>query len=170
MSEIITQDPTAESADETVILTPIEEVQRSNRFSRFVVQPVLIGMMVASLAGAFLSILHAASGRLPWLWMFLPILIFSFEGVYTTIWLTRPDQRLLNKTLYRAAEVLTILITVRVYSWALTNSWPTFDDLETYLRTPSEIFADPFFLAQPPFCLCRGGGDWSWRKRFSTWR
>ncbi len=158
MSEIITQDPTPETADDEAILTPIEEVQRSNRFSRFVVQPMLIGIMVASIAGAFLSILNSASGRLPWLWMFLPILIFSLEGVYTTIWLTRPDQRLLNKTLYRAAEVLLIVVTVRIYSWWLTNSWPTVADLEVYLRTPSEIFADPFFFASAAILFMA----WGW--------
>ncbi len=158
MTEEIPPEAALEATPQADLIDPLEEVQRSNRFSRFAVQPLLISLMVSALAGAFLSILNSASSRLPWLWISLPVLIFAIEGVYTTIWITRPDQRLLNKSLYRAAEVLLIVVSLRIYTWWLTSSWPDLTDLENYLRTPSDIFADPFFFGSAAILFMA----WGW--------
>lgn len=139
-------------------LEPIDEVSRSVHFSRFVVQPILISLMISSVLGALLAVINLVAIRIPWLWIYPIVLFVTLEGVYTTLWIDRPGQRLLNKTSYRLAESLIILVAIRLITWLLANSWPDADTLLSYLRSPGDIIAEPFFLGSAAFCFLA----WAW--------
>ena len=161
--------PTADTDIEPVdeIESP-EEMTQENRFSRYFIQPVLISLMVTALLGALFSLIDIGVGRFQWRWILIPTFLATLEGVFTAIWLARPDQRLLNKTLYRAAEVLLITVGLRIFTWAITNSWPQFSNLEAYLREPGLLFSDPYFFGSLIIVLIGWGWALSMSEGFQT--
>ena len=136
---------------------PESEVIKVNYRSRYVVQPILITLMVSAAAGAFLSAI-AVGSTMPWLAIIFPVFAMVLEGIFTAIWMSKPEQRLLNKPLYRGAEILLIIIVLRVYTWALIGNWPEAGSLIGYLRDPLSIFGDPFFILALVLVLI----SWSW--------
>ena len=136
---------------------PESEIVKVNYRSRYVVQPILIALMVTAVSGAFFSVL-AVGTTTPWLAMIVPVFAMTLEGIYTAIWMSKPEQRLLNKPLYRGAEFLLIIIAVRMYTWLLAGNWPELEAFFDYLRDPILLFADPFFIwSFVTIVIC-----WSW--------
>ncbi len=119
----------------------------TNAWSRTVAQPFLIAAMTSALAAGPLVVLQVAAPVVSWQ-AFIPFIFFvALEGVYTAVWLARPNQRVLNKTAYRVAEFVVIAIIVRLLAWWISGVWPTLADWETYLFEPFRFFFEPFFLA-----------------------
>jgi hypothetical protein len=77
--------------------------------------------------------------------LIVPAIVFSVEAVITTVWLNHPDRRHTDKTAYRLAELVVLLVTVRFYTWGASGSWPQFALLRNYLNTPLDLLSDPFF-------------------------
>lgn len=124
-------------------LTP-EEKDRAlpyvtNRWSRRIVQPLLISGMVTAFYTAFFVIAQIFVPDQPVMWLVPLVLLATLEGIYTMLWLHQPDQRRLNRLAYRGAEVMLIFLVVRVYTWVLFNTWPDFTRILDYLRSPGLI-------------------------------
>lgn len=117
-----------------------------NRYSRTVIQPLLITLMATSLVTTMLTVLQIGADEWPWMWIVVPCIVVCLEGIYTTMWLHQPEQRGFNRGLYRAAEIFVIVLMTRLLAWALTGSWPTSADWYSYLREPLLILWDFFFL------------------------
>jgi hypothetical protein len=57
----------------------------------------------------------------------------------------RPAQRLVSKTAFNLAQLLLILVIVRVLTWPLTGNWPTAATLRGWILEPWS-FLDGFFI------------------------
>ncbi len=117
----------------------------TNKWSRTVVQPLLISVLIAALLSTVLVFAELITD-INWL-PFSPFLFFvCLEGCYTTLWLQQPERRLLNHTAYRAAEVLLLALLLRVFAWTVTGSWPHLADIPEILRLPQTVFLDVPFI------------------------
>lgn len=135
------------------------EVIRLNRFSRYFVQPFLITALVSALGGAVISLVALGSEQLlAWGVFRFVLACLVLEGVYTTIWLKQPQQRPMNKQVYRAAEIIFMVVVLRLLTWGLVGNWPTWGNVSSYLRTPIESFLDPVFT----LVLFVNIGCWAW--------
>ena len=118
----------------------------TNRWSRTIAQPFLIATMMAALFAGPLIVLQIVIPATPWRSLIAINFLIALEGIYTTIWLTRPRQRGLNRLAYRSAEFLIIALLLRLLAWTLTNDWPDLDAWQTFLFEPLAFFNDGFFL------------------------
>ncbi|MFT5193577.1 MAG: hypothetical protein ACI9EW_002981 [Cellvibrionaceae bacterium] len=139
---------TEESKSETV---------QVNHHSRYVIQPILITMMVTAVGSAVLSLI-AVGSSIPWHATIIPIFIMTLEGIFTAIWLSRPEQRHLSQPLYRGTEMLLMAIILRFFTWQLQGNWPQAAALVDYLREPFTLFGDPFYLVSLAIVF----GTWGW--------
>lgn len=82
----------------------------------------------------------------PWS-LLLPLLAFvAMEGMLTTQWLTRPQQRQLDRFQYRIAEGVFLALVVRLLTWAITDTPLTADTLYLYWQTPFAFLDLPFVV------------------------
>lgn len=118
----------------------------TNKWSRTVIQPILIALMVAALFSAVLVLTEHVLERGGWLVLGWFITFAAFEGCFTTLWLQKPERRLLNHTAYRASEILFLLILLRLFTWVTVGHLPHWDDLPDILRSPQRLFLDAPFI------------------------
>ena len=93
----------------------------TNKWSRTIVQPLLISLLFTALLSAVLVFAEIVTDTN---WMpFSTFLFFvCLEGCYTTLWLQQPERRLLNHTAYRAAELLLLALLLRAFAWSVSGS------------------------------------------------
>lgn len=118
----------------------------TNKWSRTVIQPLLISLMITALVSAVLSLTQIITREAIWLPFSLFILFTTLEGCYTTLWLQQPERRLLNHTAYRTAELLLLTLLLRLFTWLVVGNWPALADLPDILRLPQLIFLEGHFL------------------------
>ena len=118
----------------------------TNKWSQQVVQPILIALLTTGLltAVAVLLVIFTANNN----WLRLPLLSFfiTLEGIFTTLWLKHPEQRKIERIVYRAAELMVILLMTRLYTWFAGGIFPQWRLIATYLAEPFTFFADALFL------------------------
>ena len=68
----------------------------TNKWSRTIVQPLLISLLITSLLSSVLALAQIISRQDIWLPFSLFFLFVTLEGCYTTLWLQQPERRLLN--------------------------------------------------------------------------
>ncbi len=117
----------------------------TNKWSRTILQPLLITILVTALLATLLVFAEILTG-LRWLPYSIFLLFVCLESCYTTLWLRQPDRRLLNHAAYRAAELLLLALLLRAFVWASTGSWPNLADIPEILRYPQTIFLDGAFI------------------------
>lgn len=78
----------------------------------------------------------------------LPLVAFAAaaEGIYTTHWLYHPDRRYLDRWSYRVAELLVIVLFLRLLTWALSGGLPTLQTIRGYLLSPLTFFDGLFVI------------------------
>ncbi len=82
----------------------------------------------------------------PWAYL-IPLLAFvAIEALLTTQWLTRPQQRLLDRSYYRIAEGIFLALVVRLLTWAITGTQLTGELFLTYWQTPFAFLDVPFIV------------------------
>jgi hypothetical protein len=108
-------------------------------------EPLLLAGLATSLALGPILLLRLLSGREL---TYLPLIAFliALESVLTTRWLTHPDQRGLNRVYYRAAELIFILLVLRLFAWATEGNLPVAADLRGFLLNPISFIDANFFL------------------------
>ncbi|MCP4423247.1 MAG: DUF4129 domain-containing protein [Chloroflexi bacterium] len=132
--------------DETAVKTEAWLAYVTNVWSRTVVQPFLIAAMAVALAAGPLVVMQTVTPDIPWRSFIFVFFLIALEGVYTAVWLARPNQRSLNKAAYRAAEFVVIALIMRLLAWAFIGDWPDLVAWKTYLFEPLTFFGDVFFL------------------------
>ncbi len=118
----------------------------TNTWSRTAVQPFLIAAMTASMAAGPLVVMQTVTPDMPWRAFIFVSFLIALESGYTAVWLSRPNQRGLNKTAYRAAEFIVIALIVRLLAWAFSGEWPDLAAWKMYLFEPLAFFGDVLFL------------------------
>lgn len=111
----------------------------TNRWSRRVVQPLLISGMVTAFFAALLVLVQLFVPAQPVLRLIPLVWFVTIEGIYTLQWLHQPDQRTLDRLAYRGAELMLIFLIVRLYTWLIFNNWPDMSRTMEYLRAPGLI-------------------------------
>ncbi len=118
----------------------------TNKWSRTLVQPLLISILVTVLLSAALVLTETISRTDGWLPFSLFFFFATLEGCYTTLWLRQPDRRLLNHTAYRAAELLLLTLLLRLFTWIIVGNWPQLADIPDILARPYLLIMDPPFI------------------------
>lgn len=117
----------------------------TQQWSRKVVQPVLILLSVASLFTGILSVSRLFDSPLPWMALIPLLSVAAVESIYTTLWLATAHTRS-DRLSFRAAELLMLILFVRLFTWTITGSWPHLDVLRSYLVYPFALFDDSYFM------------------------
>ena len=114
-------------------------------------QQALIALQAACLA-AGLWVVVAGATEIPGL-RFMPalLIIAAAAGVASARWLAQPGQRLVGKTAFNLAQLLVILLALRVLTWALSGDWPTLASVRGWILEPLS-FLDGFFVAAALLC------------------
>jgi hypothetical protein len=97
----------------------------------------LIALMATSVAAAFLVIVQIVIPEQPWMSLWIICFVVALETTYTTTWLNEPGSQGVDKFVYRAAELVVILVVVRIFSWIFFGPGiPTRDEFEAMLSRP----------------------------------
>ena len=137
---------TAVTIDEEA-LQEVRKRFRASQFMRFVLRPLSLSILVLTLLVGMLAILTGVT--LDERWSALTIFLFFvvLEAIYTTNWLRHPDRLRLDRSAYRGAELLLILIVVRLFSWILFDEGlPDTAQLQLFLGNPLIFFLNGPFL------------------------
>lgn len=118
----------------------------TNKWSRTVIQPLLISLLITALASAVLVLAEIITRSDVWLPFSLFFFFVTLEGCYTTLWLQQPERRLLNHTAYRAAELVLLTLLLRLFTWFVVGNWPQLSDIPNILRLPQLIVLDGPFI------------------------
>lgn len=114
-------------------------------------QQALIALQAACLAAGLWVVIWAITG-IPGLRFVPPLLIIAAStGVASARWLARPTQRLVGKTAFNLAQLLLILVVLRVLTWALSGEWPTLATARGWILEPWSFF-ESFFMAAALLC------------------
>jgi hypothetical protein len=136
-------------------VTPAEEAAaaahaahyRADRWTQYAIRPLLIALLVGALLSGLLLVVEIASGDGSWQALLPLLFLVALEAIYTTLWLQHPDRMILDKPVYRLAELVFILVVLRVVSWLMAGAdLPTLADLALYLRNPGAFFSYGRFL------------------------
>ncbi|MCB0003486.1 MAG: DUF4129 domain-containing protein [Anaerolineae bacterium] len=108
-------------------------------------RPLLIAIQMTCLIAGPLAVVIAVADD-PRL-RYVAVLAFfaALAAVYSRQWLSMPSQRTTRKTAYKLAELMVLILVLRLVTWALTGDWPTTDSLRTWLLDPLS-FLDGFYL------------------------
>ena len=81
-------------------------------------------------------------------WLYMPALCFFvvLEGIFTTLWLQQPNQRITDNLAYRGAELVVILLVTRLFTWVISIDYPDWRLISDYLEHPWLLFSDPLFI------------------------
>lgn len=119
----------------------------TNVWSRTIVQPILIALLISALFTGILVLLDTLIPGEAWLSLSFFCLFATLEGIYTTLWLDHPNRRIVDHLAYRGAEFVVIVILLRLYTWTVMENWPDPRPLAAFLRSPTILFGGLLFLA-----------------------
>ena len=121
---------------------------RADPLTRRLIRPLLITLLATSAAVALLVILRIATPEMEWM-LLVPLCIFAaLEGTYTAAWLNNPDSRAVDRGVYRAAEVLLLIVIARVYSWIVFGQGiPSPDEMRLFLTAPLAVLSVAGFVS-----------------------
>lgn len=119
--------------------TPEQAADQIDRWSRSIVQPLLVTILITSLLGAVLIVISQILGE-PWLTLWPLYALFFLESVYSTRWLRRPNQRLLAKGIFRASEFVVFAILFRLMTWWLFAGPISAEMIQEFVYNPFLIF------------------------------
>ena len=114
-------------------------------WTRSIIRPTLIILMVAALMGAIFSVAALIDPNRIWAFGFLVCFFVILESYFTTSWLNHPKRRNLNHLQYRAAEIIVIALIIRFLTWAIQGNWPEIQAWLNYLKNPFALFNDSYF-------------------------
>ena len=128
-------------------LQELRDSYRAGRWARYVVHPLLMATLVLALLVAMLTIIRLVTLDDRWV-MLTPLFFFiALEAIYTTNWIRHPARLRLDRSTYRAAELLLIVIVVRLVTWLVFDDVRlNIEQLTFYLGNPLTFFLNGPFL------------------------
>jgi hypothetical protein len=122
-------------------------------WTRSVIRPTLIVLMVAALMGSLFSIGNLVDPNQKWQYGFIICFFVIFESFFTTRWLDQPARRNLHHIKYRASEIFVLAVIIRILTWVIQGNWPERQTWLYYLKSPLELFFDGYFWILFGLCL-----------------
>ncbi len=120
---------------------------RAGRLMRRVLRPLLMAVLITALLVGILSVVVELSADARWYALTLPLFFIALEAIYTTQWLNKPRQMALDRLSYRAAELLLLVVLLRIISWIVfAEGIPDAEALMHYLRRPYALFLNTPFI------------------------
>ncbi|MEA3337711.1 MAG: DUF4129 domain-containing protein [Chloroflexota bacterium] len=110
-----------------------------------IVRPLLIAVMTTCLVAGPVAVAQVVSSDYRYQVVMPLALLASLIGVYITHWLVLPDQRLTQKTAFRGAELLILLVALRLITWIIGGDFPDLQDVRGWILQPLSFF-DMFFV------------------------
>jgi hypothetical protein len=107
-------------------------------------RPLLIALVVISLATGPILVLQGIWSDYPWSFLFVYCFVVALESVFTARWMIRKKHHL-NAPAIVAAEIIITLVVLRIITWLINEDFPNRRELFQILRHPEAIF-DGFFL------------------------
>jgi hypothetical protein len=141
MTAVKETEPATESERQEA-LTPY----RDSVAYRDLLQPLLIAMLVAALLAGpiiFLQLFYTTGGH--WFLLKLAVFLIALEGVYTTRWLARPEQRQVSRLAYRGAEFAVMALALRLLTWSVGDGLPTAAEWRGFLLSPIDLIDGTYF-------------------------
>ena len=112
------------------------------------VQHGLLAAMVTAQVAGLIFIFQLVAPGFPTLTITLLVFLVCLEAMATTRWLAQREHVLVDATLYRCAELVSVLVAVRVVVWAAHDELPGLARLLEYIEDPILMFFDrDFFLS-----------------------
>jgi hypothetical protein len=128
-------------------LQQLQRQYRSGRLMRYFIRPLLIAIMLTALVVGLLAVVVEVSEDTRWYGLSILLFFVALETIYTTNWLNHPRQLPLDRSSYRAAELLLLIVIVRLATWLIFEEGiPDTADLIDYLHTPQILFLNGRFL------------------------
>ena len=120
---------------------------RDSPWQSGIARPLLIALQATCLVAGPLAAVQAVTqdDRLAW----VTVLAFgaALLGVASAHWMSRPEQRLLGRTTFLIAELVLLLLVVRVASWGIFDQWPTLAMAQGWVLQPWTFFDGRFLAA-----------------------
>ncbi|MBE2222747.1 MAG: DUF4129 domain-containing protein [Anaerolineae bacterium] len=116
-------------------------------WTQTVIRPTLIILMVTALMGAILAVAISVNPSHIWYLGFLICFFVILESYFTTAWLEKPARRNLHHLNYRGAELLVLVVALRLLTWWIQGNWPESSAVLSYLKSPFTLFDDGYFWA-----------------------
>jgi hypothetical protein len=113
---------------------------------RDLLQPLLIAVLVAALLAGPIVFLKLFYPGGHWFILKAAVFLIALEGVYTTRWLARPEQRQVSRLAYRAAEFAVIVVALRLLTWSISGGLPTAAEWREFLLSPVSLIDGTYFL------------------------
>lgn len=131
-------------SEETTSSEPVHPIV-VHSWTRSVIRPTLIILMVTALMGAIFSVALLVDPSRLWRMGFVICFFIILESYFTTKWLNQPERRNLHQLKYRTAEVLVLAVIIRLLTWAIQGNWPEPSNWLLYLKSPFELFKDGYY-------------------------
>ena len=125
-----------------------------NVWNRSLLRPLLISIMVTALVAGPLAIGQILAPQWKWGYALALIFLVALEAVYTTTWLAHPNRRQQRSWGFRAAELVTWLVILRLLLWALHGSYPSADDLRGWFDSPDSFFEPELLVIGGLLVVC----------------
>lgn len=125
---------------------------RDSAWQSHAARPLLIAIQATCLAAGLWVVLVNVSPT-PQDFRFTPLLLFiaALAGVASAQWLAEPRQRLVGRTGFQLAQLLLLLLVLRLLTWAMTGNWPTLAMVRGWILEPWTFF-DGVFIATAILC------------------
>ncbi len=120
---------------------------QAGKWRRNVIRPLLMTALVLAMMIGILTVIETISLDIRWMNLLPFFLIVIFEAIATTLWMRHPDRLILDRNMYRAAELFLLFVFARLISAAVFDEGlPDRELLQLYLRNPLPFFLNAYFL------------------------
>jgi hypothetical protein len=108
-------------------------------------QPAMIAVLVTALMTGLATLLRLLSPNGPWTDLLAFVFFIALEVSLTTRWLAERGSQI-NGLAYRFAELATIVVLLRLYTWSISDNPPMLADVRDIILRPLAIFDATFVI------------------------
>lgn len=112
-----------------------------------IARPLLIAVQATCLIVGPLAAVQAIAPDQPLGFVAALAFLAALLGVASAHWMDQPKQRLLGRTTFLVAELVLLLLVVRLVTWGVPGRWPTLDTARNWLVEPWTFFDGAFLVA-----------------------
>lgn len=125
---------------------PIQPYDPTSPFTRRVVQPFLLALLIACQLGCAVLIVESVWVGQTFLWLIPAAFVVALFSIYTTMWLHNINNLQVHRIGYRTAELLFLLLAMRLLTWGISGNWPQLALMPDYYTQPWLLIQDAWFV------------------------